>query len=206
MSIDGENNSVKETWIIPEPVNAKNPDGIAFKAKERVLKVEGEECYTNVTHTQPSLIVYNPNVFNSWGDNVAYRVVLPRSDLLLADPSSFIFKRAGFATRPYWVTRSHPDEKYASGKYPNQHAGGDGVPKYVKQQRSIENKPIVLWLTYSTTHLPTPEQWPVMNVEKVGYKLMPHGFFNRNPALGVPPQHNALSVKQDEEPALRAKL
>jgi primary-amine oxidase len=33
-----------------------------------------------------------------------------------------------------------------------------------------------------------PEEWPIMPVERVGFALKPVGFFDRNPALDVPPQ------------------
>jgi primary-amine oxidase len=36
------------------------------------------------------------------------------------------------------------------------------------------------------THIPRPEEWPVMVCHKAGFKLMPSGFFVRNPALDVP--------------------
>ena len=36
------------------------------------------------------------------------------------------------------------------------------------------------------THIPRPEEWPVMPVTHVGFKLIPAGFFTRNPALDVP--------------------
>ena len=37
-----------------------------------------------------------------------------------------------------------------------------------------------------TTHLPRPEEWPVMPVHRLGFRLVPNGFFARNPALDVP--------------------
>ena len=32
-----------------------------------------------------------------------------------------------------------------------------------------------------------PEDWPVMPVDRVSFWLKPAGFFDRNPALDVPP-------------------
>ena len=36
-------------------------------------------------------------------------------------------------------------------------------------------------------HVPRPEDWPVMPVEYAGFSLMPVGFFDKSPAIDVPP-------------------
>ena len=36
-------------------------------------------------------------------------------------------------------------------------------------------------------HITRPEEWPVMAVDTVSFWLKPTGFFDRNPALDVPP-------------------
>ncbi len=50
----------------------------------------------------------------------------------------------------------------------------------------IEGEDVVLWYTLGVTHIPRPEEWAVMPVTHVGFKLIPGGFFSRNPALDVP--------------------
>ena len=45
----------------------------------------------------------------------------------------------------------------------------------------------MVWHSFGVTHLPRPEDWPVMPVEYTGFSLIPVGFFDRNPALDVPP-------------------
>jgi primary-amine oxidase len=44
----------------------------------------------------------------------------------------------------------------------------------------------VLWHVFGPTHLPRPEDWPVMPVDSAGFTMKPTGFFDRNPALDVP--------------------
>ena len=39
---------------------------------------------------------------------------------------------------------------------------------------------------FGVTHLPRREEWPVMPVARAGFKLVPCGFFDRNPALDLP--------------------
>ena len=47
---------------------------------------------------------------------------------------------------------------------------------------------VVLWVTCGSNHVSRTEDWPVMPVERTGFTLRPTGFFDRNPALDVPPQ------------------
>ena len=46
------------------------------------------------------------------------------------------------------------------------------------------------WYTFGAHHVPRPEDWPVMPVVKIGFMLRPRGFFDRSPALDVPPPMN----------------
>ena len=84
-----------------------------------------------------------------------------------------------------WVTPFAPEEINAAGFYINQSKGGDGLPKWTKANRSIENQDIVVWYSMGITHIPRPEDWPVMPVHKAGFKLVPTGFFAQNPAMDV---------------------
>ncbi|MGH3411274.1 MAG: hypothetical protein ACRDRJ_53555, partial [Streptosporangiaceae bacterium] len=86
-----------------------------------------------------------------------------------------------------WVTRYDPAQQYPAGDFVNQHPGGAGLPAYVAADRDIDGADIVLWHTFGPTHFPRPEDWPVMPVARCGFTLKPTGFFDRNPALGVPP-------------------
>ena len=47
----------------------------------------------------------------------------------------------------------------------------------------------MLWYTFGAHHVVRPEDWPVMPVTHVGFKLKPSGFFAGNPALDMPPSH-----------------
>jgi primary-amine oxidase len=98
-----------------------------------------------------------------------------------------VCRRAGFMTRHLWVTRSDPDQRYAAGDYPNQHAGGAGLPEYAAADRPLDNTEVVVWYTFGAHHVVRPEDWPVMPAVSLGFMLKPDGFFDRNPALDVPP-------------------
>ena len=80
-------------------------------------------------------------------------------------------RRAGFLGRHLWVTPYRPDEKYAAGDYPNQRAEGDGLPQWTEADRPIADTDLVVWYTFGHTHIPRPEDWPVMPVHRIGFML-----------------------------------
>ena len=86
----------------------------------------------------------------------------------------------------FWVTRYDADELYAAGWFPNQHAGGDGLPKWTRADRAIDNANIVVWHTVNYHHWPRPEDWPVQPVVYAGFHWMPDGFFDENPTMDLP--------------------
>jgi primary-amine oxidase len=58
---------------------------------------------------------------------------------------------------------------------------------WTAQDRSIEDTDAVRWDVFGINHITRPEEWPVMSVDTVSFWLKPVGFFDRNPALDVPP-------------------
>jgi len=68
----------------------------------------------------------------------------------------------------------------------NQSPGGGGLPAYAAADRDIDGQDIVMWHTFGPTHVPRPEDWPVMPVTRTGFMLKPTGFYDRNPTLDVP--------------------
>src|SRR5207237_5765856 len=105
--------------------------------------------------------------------------------------------RAGFARHNLWATPYQPDERRAAGEYPNQHEGGDGLPRWTAADRSLVETDVVLWYTFGLTHFVRPEDWPVMPVEYTGFLLSPFGFFDRNPALDVAVTASSESCHHD---------
>jgi primary-amine oxidase len=130
--------------------------------------------------------IVNPAVKNVLGYAASYILVPGANAIPYIAPTSRVRKRAGFVDHQFWATRYNPSEMNAAGAYPNQSRGGDGLPKWVANNELIENADLVVWYTLGVTHIPRPEEWPVMPVSHVGFRLIPAGFFNRNPALDVP--------------------
>lgn len=189
LDIDGADNTVEEIDVVTEPVGPANATGSAFRPVHRPITSElGGRCDDNTAHSR-RWRVSNPSVTNRFGRAVAYEL-LPTSPapMLHASPESAVARRMAFAQHRLWVTPFAADELHAAGDFPNQSTGDDGVAVWTEADRNLDNTDIVLWYTCGVTHIARPEDWPVMPVDRVGFHLKPVGFFDRSPALDVPPQ------------------
>ena len=191
MNVDGRNNSVYEVNTKAEPMGPANPQGNAFFAERTLLATELEAQRNTDPLTGRYWLIANPSVNNYIGQPVSYKLVPGENILPFAHPEASVSKRAGFMRKQLWVTPYSPDEMAPTGPYPNQHPGGSGLPEWTEADRSVENTDIVVWYNFGHHHVPRPEDWPVMPVMYTGFKLMPVGFFDRNPALDVPPSAHA---------------
>jgi len=193
LDVDGPTNTVFELDAVSDPPGPDNPLANSFTSRATPLRTEQEAQRLVDPARSRTWKVVNPNVLNALGQPVAYKLVPQATPTLLADPASSVARRAAFATRNLWVTPYRPDERRAAGDHPNQHTGGDGLPAWTAADRDVADTDVVLWHTFGITHIPRPEDWPVMPVEYTGFSLVPYGFFDRSPALDVPasPGHDA---------------
>ncbi len=187
MDVDGADNSVYEVDVVPDPPGPSNPWSNAFSADARLLARERAAQRDVQPSSSRVWKIVNPSVRNGVGQPVAYKLVPGPTPTLLARPGSSVYERAGFARHNFWVTPFSPEEMRGAGKYPNQHRGGEGLVRWTEADRPIEDTDVVVWYTFGVTHVVRPEDWPVMPVEYAGFWLVPSGFFDRNPALDVPP-------------------
>ncbi|MGP8059582.1 MAG: primary-amine oxidase [Acidimicrobiales bacterium] len=187
VDVDGPANSVYEIDAVAVPPGPDNPWANAFDAVATPLRTEREAQRVVDPSRSRSWRVVNHGSRNGLGQPVAFKLIPGPTPTLLADPGSSVGRRATFATKNLWVTPFSSDERRAAGDHPNQHPGGDGLPRWTTADRPITDTDVVLWYTFGVTHLPRPEDWPVMPVEYTGFHLVPFGFFDRNPALDVPP-------------------
>lgn len=185
--VDGRTNSVCEINTEAMPVCEENPNGTAFRAISTPLNSELEARRIVDSSTSRCWRVINPNKTNRLGKPVAYKLMPSSTTTSFAFPVSNVAKRSGFAQFNLWVTPSEEDKLCAAGDYPNLHPGSDGLPKWTEADRAITDRDIVVWHTFGSTHLPRPEDWPVMPVEYCGFVLKPDGFFDRNPTINLPP-------------------
>ncbi len=185
--LDGVANTVQQVDIVPDNIDEKNPFENAFLAKAQPVATEKQARANLCLETARTWKIINPQVRNAVGEPVGYKFMPGDNSLPMASKNAWWRKRAGFVDHHVWVTPFRDDERYAAGDFPNQSGGGDGLPAWTAQDRPVENTDVVFWYTFGHTHIPRPEDYPVMPAAYLGFLLKPNGFFKENPGNDVPP-------------------
>lgn len=84
------------------------------------------------------------------------------------------------------------DHLWPAGRHVPQTSGepSSGLPEWIGDGKtSIEDTDVVLWHTFGVTHIPSPEDFPVMPVEPITLLLRPRNFFMNNPVMDVKPSY-----------------
>jgi primary-amine oxidase len=198
---DYHNNSVVYEDVVPlEP-----SDGVedrfkcGFKVRQSTVKKPGFIDFD--LDSGRYLKVINPNVINPVSKKpVGYRLWHITSQKILMDPSSYNVRRGEFGLHPFWVSKYRDQELYAAGEFTNQSQADTGLKIWSKRDENVENDDCVLWHTFSLTHIPRPEDFPVMPCDMLSLELKPSGFFEKNPTLNIPRSaqaHNHSSLVKD---------
>jgi primary-amine oxidase len=183
--IDGDKNSFIEEDSVAMPMDEKNPFGVGYVTKNKLLsKSTPSDSAPNRTHK-----IINSSIINkSSGKPVAYAILSPTKQMLLAHPNSWHGKRAKYAFHPFWVTAHRDGELFAAGDYTCQSLPDNksDLGAWADRNDNTENTDIVIWHSISLTHNPRTEDYPVMPCDTMVVSLKPSGFFDQNPALDVP--------------------
>jgi primary-amine oxidase len=150
-------------------------------------EAEGKQDYD--WGTQRGWKVVNDNVPNGLGTPVGYKLVPSAAFPPVLDPASPAYQRAEVIGHTLWVTPYQEDERWPCGDFPVQSEHDSGLAAWTRADRPIENTDVVLWYVFGIHHITRPEDWPVMPSDTVSFWLKPFGFFDRSPALDVPPSH-----------------
>jgi primary-amine oxidase len=187
LDIDGPaGNSVLEMNTEPLPAGPGNPYQGAFVMNDTLLRREQDARRSLNLASNRKWKIINSAMKNDLGEPAGYILQPGENSVPYADPESSMRRRAGFLNAHFWATAYDPDQMNAAGYYINQSKGGEGLPAWIRGNRDLENADVVVWYTMGITHIPRAEEWPVMPVHRTGFKLIPCGFFARNPALDVP--------------------
>ena len=195
-AIDGHANSLVYEEVYPMPRSDFNPHGVGYTVEETLVqKSSGLDTDYNTNRTYLIQNQASRNPVN--GKAVAYKIHAPPFQKMVADQSSFHHKRAEFADHNLYVTKYHDGELYAGGNYTNQSRGGAGVRAWANRKENVVNDDIVLWLQFGLQHVTRIEDFPVMPCEVIKVQLKPVNFFDKNPALDVPPSEQEFNRSTD---------
>ncbi len=193
--LDDGDNQLFETNVEPIPINNANPEGTQFQAISSHLTKESEAQRNIAPEKSRTWKIVNPNKLNKVGSPTSYKILYGNTPTLLSNPDSPPGKRAAFAKHNIWATPFQNEERSGGGRHTVMHSGEGGLEEITAKDRNISECDLVTWLTFGVTHIPRPEDWPVMPVEYCGIHLIPVGFFNQNPTINLPPSCSSKSKR-----------
>ena len=186
LDVDGVANSLVESNTRAADFDDQNALGNAFIMEATPLRTEKAAQRDLNLGAARKWKVLNPAVKNDLTEPTAYILAPGESSLPYVHPTAPVRKRAFFLNHHLWATQFREGEMHAAGYYPNQSTADKGLEVWTADDEPLESSDIVLWYTTGVTHIPRPEEWPIMTVHQTGFKLLPAGFFTRNPALDLP--------------------
>jgi primary-amine oxidase len=184
LDVDGPHNTVYAT---ESRATGDDPYGLGLVVTSTPLRTEREGKQDYDWSCQRGWKVANDNIRNGLGTSVGYKLVPTGTFPPLLKQDSPAFQRAEVIGHTLWVTPYREDERWPCGDFPNLSERDTGLPVWTAADRPIENTDVVLWYVFGIHHITRPEDWPVMPTDVVSFWLKPFGFFDRNPALDVPP-------------------
>jgi primary-amine oxidase len=184
LDVDGTGNSFNQDIYRPVTLAADSPRRSIYVVEPRIAASE-KAAELTTGHEPSKFRVINESRTNGVGNAVSYEVLVANHATLLLDPDDWPAKRAGFLHHDIWVTPYVPAERYAGGEYMFQSTGSDGLPVWTARDRPIRNQDIVVWVNIGMHHLTRAEDLPVMPTIWHSFKLRPHNFFDRNPAIDL---------------------
>ncbi|KAF2491702.1 copper amine oxidase [Lophium mytilinum] len=191
-AIDGHDNTVIYEDHVPAGPEDEDPFGCAFKVAETTITKAGG--YTLDVEKTRVYKIQNPSILNEVsGKPVAYKLHAMPSQMMIMKPNTFNAKRALFASKPIWVTKYQEDELYAAGEFTNQSRVDTGLGVWATRDDDVKNTDVVLWHSFGLTHVPRPEDFPVMPQEMMSISLKPSSFFTQNPSNDVPRSTQAIN-------------
>ena len=186
LDVDGPKNSFVAHRLKQRQLPASTHRKSIWVAEPMVAKTE-RDAMMDIHLEHPAMWMFvNPNVRGPLGYPTGYEIMPGVTAASLLDPDDGPQRTGAFSNHQLWVTPYRPDELYASGVYPIESKGDDGLAEWTKANRPIENTDIVAWYTMGFHHLPRAEDWPVMPVMWHDFVIRPFDFFPQNPALTLP--------------------
>ena len=154
MAVDGPLNTVVEVDSVTQPVGPDNPTGNAWKAVPNGARDRDPGPVRSIDQTKARFWkIQSADKASPWGVPTAFKLMPGEHAAPVFGQETGYGPRSGFTTANVWVTKYDPKERFASGEYPNQHPGGDGLPAFVATDENIVGEDIVVWYSIGAHHV-----------------------------------------------------
>jgi len=185
--VDGPGNAVMENNVrlVAQQRPGRGASEVPSLAVAHTVLERAEEAKRDADEdASRSWTIFNPSSLGPTGRPVGYAVI-PLGNTRTIYPRSREEGPAGFTFHHLWVTPYRDGELFADGRYPNQPTRNYADTLYFRANTdSIYDRDIVVWYSLGETHVPRPEDYPLMPDMTVSVLFRPDGFFQSNPALG----------------------
>ena len=172
-----------------------NPSGNAAFLYEKHLHTELEAATDVNTKKNRIWVVKNPNSnlrFKSGekGDDIepihrGYAIQPRLNGTDISQSWSWIKTHTGFVKHNFFATPYKEDEQYAIGNNPILQNSDVGLGAWIKQDRNIYDTDVVCWYNINFGHGCHTEDFPSITYTPQGVNLIPHNFFEWNPASTI---------------------
>jgi primary-amine oxidase len=187
LDIDGPGNSVNRDVYRSVRLPPDSARRSVYVVERQIA--ETEQAATLDTHHDPvRLRVINEGRTNGVGNPASYEVLSFNHAQLMLDPEDWPARRAAFLRHDVWVTAYDAEERYAGGRYVLGSRGDDGLAVWAARDRAIRNQDVVVWVNLGMHHLTRAEDLPVTPIMWQSFRLRPHNFLDRNPAIDLRPE------------------
>lgn len=209
--VDGDNNSVSVSEAVSAEAplgSVQNPYGNGWYGKSTVLKTVADSV-AHVKSGDQTYDFFNPSKINPYsGKPSSYKLVSGQTATMLAKTGSIPANRAPWAKNTLTVVKYDEDRLYPSGVHVPQSSGEGtfGIKEWIGDgSDKIENTDVVVFHTFGISHIPAPEDYPLMPAEPISLLLRPRNFFTQNPALNIPPSYARTTSEVKKNGAIEVK-
>ena len=187
LDVDGTDNSFVRDIYRPVTLPPSSPRRSIYTVTPEIVAKEGPVVGgEHGDHDGPmKLRVINEALTNTMGNPVGYEIVYANHDHLIIDRDDTPAQRSAFLQADMWLTPYDENERFAGGDYVFASRGVQGLPVWVKKERAVQNKDLVVWLNIGMHHFTRAEDLPVMPTVWHSFKLRPFNFHDRNPAIDL---------------------
>ena len=185
LDIDGQANRLVRDHLKPVDLGPQSARRSMWTLETNVIGQEGVAD----THRKGrgTWRVLNANHRTGLGHHPSYELFPAHHVTSLLDPEDGPQKRAPFTAHELWVSRYHPNERHAAGRYTNEAVFSGGVTEFVRDAAPIQDEDIVLWYTVGFHHITRAEDGPVLPTRWHEFTLRPVNYFDRSPASDLAP-------------------